>query len=218
MDKHLTTLIQRYPDLSDLVPVLHEVFSLWRDSFAAGHKSLICGNGGSASDSEHIVGELMKGFLLKRPVDLSFSNEAKTQFGEHGDYLASHLQGALPAISLNSHQSLLTAFANDVAFDMVYAQQVYGYGQPGDVLVALSTSGNAQNVANAVRVAKLRSLVTIGFTGRDGGKLAGLCDVTIQVPEQETYRIQERHIAIYHTLCIMLEETFFGECLREVNG
>lgn len=218
MDRHLTALIRRYPDLSELVPVLNEVFCLWRDSFAAGNKSLICGNGGSASDSEHIVGELMKGFLLRRPVDSAFLDKATAQFGEHGNYLASNLQGALPAISLTSQQSLLTAFANDVAFDMAYAQQVYGYGQPGDVLVALSTSGNAQNVVHAVQVAKLRSLVTIGFTGRDGGKLAGLCDVTIQVPEDETYRIQERHIAIYHTLCIMLEETFFGECLQEVNA
>lgn len=209
MDKHLVTLVNRYPDLEVLVPDLEKAFSLWRASFAAGKKSLICGNGGSAADSEHIVGELMKGFLRKRPVDSSFAKLAQDKFGEHGVYLANHLQGALPAISLTSQQSLLTAYGNDVAFDMAFAQQVYGYGEPGDVLVALSTSGNAQNVINAVKVAKLTSLVTIGFTGKDGGELAKLCDVTIKVPEHETYRIQERHLAIYHSLCIMLEEAFF---------
>lgn len=209
MNKHLVTLVKRYPDLQDLGPDLEKAFTLWRDSFASGHKTLICGNGGSAADSEHIVGELMKGFLRKRPVESDFAKQAKGQFGEHGNYLTSHLQAALPAISLNSQHSLLTAYGNDVAFDMAYAQQVYGYGQPGDVLVALSTSGNAPNVVNAVQVAKLRSLVTIGFTGSTGGELGQLCHVTIKVPDHETYRIQERHLAIYHSLCIMLEEAFF---------
>ncbi len=209
MKKHLDTLIARYPDVSGLVTDLERAFSLWRDSFASGHKTLICGNGGSAADSEHIVGELMKGFLRKRPVAEEFTRQAEATFGEHGVYLASHLQGALSAISLNSQQSLLTAYSNDVAFDMAYAQQVYGYGRTGDVLLALSTSGNAQNVVNAVQVAKLRSLRTIAFTGSPGGKLATLCDVVIKVPDHKTYRIQERHLAIYHTLCIMLEESFF---------
>lgn len=209
MTKHLEILIKRYPDLSDLVTDLERAFNLWRESFASGHKTLVCGNGGSAADNEHIVGELMKGFLHKRPVDEEFANKARAEFGEYGAYLAANLQGALPAISLNSQLSLLTAYGNDVAFDMAYAQQVYGYGKPGDVLLALSTSGNAQNVVNAVQVAKLCSLVTIGFTGSSGGKLAELCDVAIKVPDDETYRIQERHMAIYHTLCIMLEEAFF---------
>lgn len=209
MNKHLKTLASRYPDLEAILPELEQAFDLWHASFAAGKKTLICGNGGSAADSEHIVGELMKGFVRRRPVDSEFTQLAQSQFGEHGIYLAEHLQGALPAISLTSQKSLLTAFSNDVAFDMAYAQQVYGYGEPGDVLVALSTSGNAQNVINAAQVAKLKSLVTIGFTGSDGGELKDICDVTIKVPEQETYRIQERHLAIYHALCLMLEESFF---------
>lgn len=211
MSKHLATLITRYPDLETLLDDLEQAFRLWRDSFAAGHKTLVCGNGGSAADSEHIVGELMKGFLRKRPVSNEFKDLAETSFGEQGTYLAYHLQGALPAISLTSQQGLITAFGNDVAFDLVYAQQVYGYGRPRDVLVALSTSGNSQNVVQALRVAKLRSLVTIGFTGCSGGQMEKLCDVTIRVPDTETYRIQERHLAIYHTLCIMLEEAFFEQ-------
>ena len=211
MNKHLDSLIQRYPDLAPLRHDLEKAFNLWYGSFASEGKTLICGNGGSAADSEHIVGELMKGFVRKRPVGADFIKEAASQFGDHGNYLASHLQGALPALSLSSHQSLLTAYGNDVAFDMAYAQQVYGYGKPGDVLVALSTSGNAENVINAAQVARLRSLVVIGFTGSRGGALASLCDVAIRVPDHETYRIQERHQAIYHTLCIMLEEAFFDK-------
>lgn len=209
MFKHLETLVARYPDLESCLPQIDRAFGLWKESFASGCKTLVCGNGGSAADSEHIVGELMKGFLLKRPVNKGFVQQAEERFGQHGTYLATHLQGALPAISLTSQQGLISAYGNDVAFDMAYAQQVYGYGRPGDVLVGLSTSGNSKNVVHAIQVAKLRSLVTIGFTGRGGGQMADLCDVTIRVPDTETYRIQERHSAIYHTLCIMLEEAFF---------
>jgi D-sedoheptulose 7-phosphate isomerase len=210
MNKHLELLVERYPDLRECLEDLLQAFAIWKDSFASGHKTLVCGNGGSASDSEHIVGELMKGFLQKRPVGQDLFHEAEALYGDHGKYLASHLQGALPAISLNSQLSLLTAFGNDVAFDMVYAQQVYGYGQPGDVLVALSTSGNSRNVLHAVQVAKLRGLKVISFTGERGGSISELSDVTIRIPDHETYRIQERHLAIYHTLCIMLEEEFFS--------
>lgn len=209
MKKHIEALILRYPDLKDISSDLEKAFDIWQMSFATGNKTLVCGNGGSASDSEHIVGELMKGFLSRRPLDDDLREQMQTAYGDHGIYLANHLQGALPAISLSSQLGLLTAYGNDVAFDMVYAQQVYGYGQPGDVLVGLSTSGNSANVVHAVQIAKLRSVRTIGFTGSGGGKLAELCDVTIKVPDDETYRIQERHLAIYHTLCIMLEETFF---------
>ena len=209
MSKHLELLITRYPDLEPCLQDIEHAFGLWRSSYANGNKTLVCGNGGSAADAEHIVGELMKGFLLQRPVSGSFADKAFDTFGEEGRYIASHLQGALPAISLTSQQSLLTAFGNDVAFDMVYAQQVYGYGRAGDVLIALSTSGNAPSMIRAVPVARLQSMISIGFTGKSGGKMLDVCDVTIRVPDEETYRIQERHIAIYHTLCIMLEEAFF---------
>lgn len=211
MLNHINVLITRYPDLEPCRDQIERAFILWKDSFTAGRKTLVCGNGGSASDSEHIVGELMKGFVKKRPLGMEFAQEAKSMFGASGEYLAANLQGALPAISLTSQQSLITAIGNDTCYDLVYAQQVYGYGKAGDVLVAMSTSGNAKNVIHAAQVAKLKSMVTIGFTGRDGGELAELCDVTIKVPDIETYRIQERHLAIYHTLCLMLEEAFFSQ-------
>lgn len=209
MHEQLEVLIKRYPDLRDCALDLQQAFELWKESFVMGHKTLVCGNGGSAADSEHIVGELMKGFLQKRPVEEGFFRAAENLFAEHGRYLANHLQGALPAISLASQVSLLTAFGNDVTFDMIYAQQVYGYGQSGDVLVALSTSGNALNVLHAAQVAKLRGLKVLGFTGSSGGRLREVCDVIIRVPDSETYRIQECHLAIYHTLCSMLEEEFW---------
>lgn len=211
MNKHLELMISRCPELDACVADLEEAFQLWRGSFASGYKTLVCGNGGSAADGEHIVGELMKGFLLERPLGGAFFKQAVEAFGDHGRYLASHLQGALPTISLSSHTGLVTAFGNDVTFDTVYAQQVYGYGVPGDVLIALSTSGNSKNVINAIQVATLRGLVTIGFTGSSGGQMADLCDVTIRAPHQETYRIQECHQAMYHTLCAMLEEAFFEQ-------
>jgi D-sedoheptulose 7-phosphate isomerase len=174
-----------------------------------GGKLLICGNGGSAADSEHIVGELMKGYLSKRPLPDPVRQRFSAVFPDDGAYLADHLQGALPAISLVSQSSLLTAFANDVAADLIFAQQVYGYGRPGDVLLAISTSGNAANVVRAIQVARVQGLKSIGLTGRDGGALKTLCDLAIRVPADTTPTIQEYHIAVYHTLCALLEEEFF---------
>ena len=171
---------------------------------------MICGNGGSAADSEHISGELLKGFYLKRPVTAEFEQKLARIYPEEAEYLTSHLQGALPAISLVSQVSFITAFANDVAADMIFAQQVFAYGQPGDVLVALSTSGNARNVAHAVRVAKAKEVKTVSLTGKTGGLLGTLSDITVKVGWELTPDIQERHQAIYHTLCAMLEERFFS--------
>jgi D-sedoheptulose 7-phosphate isomerase len=214
-DKHivkyslLEALITKYPELNECVPSIIEAFEFLKVTYHQGGKVLICGNGGSASDSEHIVGELMKGFMSKRPL----SNERRQQFLQHfpeeGNFLANHLQGALPAISLVSHSALITAYANDVSAEMIFAQQVYGYGKSGDTVVGLSTSGNSANVVRAMQVAKVLGLRTIGLTGRSGGKLNELCDVTIRVPWERTPDIQERHLPIYHTLCIMLEEEFF---------
>lgn len=206
----LKKLIITYPDLTNTASQIREAFELWNNSFAQGHKTLVCGNGGSAADSEHIVGELMKGFMLKRSLPPEEQALLEQEHGELGVYLGHHLQGALPTISLVSQTSLISAFANDVAADVVFAQQVYGYGQPGDVLVGLTTSGNSANVLHAMRVAKTKGLVTIGFTGSDGGKMKDLCDVTIRVPSRSTPNIQERHLAIYHTLCAMLEQEFFA--------
>ncbi len=203
-------LITTYPDLTNTAPQIGEAFELWKNSFDQGHKTLVCGNGGSAADSEHIVGELMKGFMLKRTLPTEERALLEREYGEIGAYLGRHLQGALPTISLVSQTSLISAFTNDVAADLVFAQQVYGYGQPGDVLVGLSTSGNSANVLNALRVAKIKGLVTIGFTGADGGKMKELCNVTIRVPYHSTPDIQERHLAVYHTLCALLEQAFFA--------
>lgn len=178
--------------------------------FCQGGKLLICGNGGSASDCEHIVGELMKGFILPRQLPDSVKEKITTAWPAQGDYLCNHLQGALPAISLVSHTSLSTAFINDVAADMVFAQQVYGYGKPGDMLLALSTSGNATNVANAVRIAEICSMETISITGSKGGELAHLANYPIRLPAEKTYRIQEMTLVVYHCLCAMLEMEIFS--------
>ncbi|MEX2540988.1 MAG: SIS domain-containing protein [Trueperaceae bacterium] len=204
-------LIARYPELDECVPDIHGAFSLLEACFEKGGKTLICGNGGSAADCEHVVGELMKGFLTRRELPDEMRARFTDAFPAEGDYLADHLQGALPAISLVSHSGLITAYSNDVAADMIYAQQVYGYGRQEDVLIAISTSGRSVNILNAVRVARSLNLATIGFTGRGGGVLAELCDVAVRVPEDETLKIQERHLPIYHALCTMLEQAFFPD-------
>jgi D-sedoheptulose 7-phosphate isomerase len=171
---------------------------------------LICGNGGSAADSEHVVGELMKGYRSLRPVPGAVRQRLVSASPEHGHYLADHLQGALPTISLVSQTSLITAFANDVAPDMIFAQQVYGYGREGDVVIGISTSGNSSNVVNAIEVGRALGLHTIGFTGHGGGRMKSLCDATVCVPFQNTADVQERHLPIYHVLCEMLEDAFFS--------
>ncbi len=209
-DDLLHTLVSRYPELTACLPDIQAAFDLLRATFQRGGKVLVCGNGGSAADSEHIVGELMKGYRLPRPLPEAARRRILEAWPEEGAYLADHLQGALPAISLVSQSALLSAFANDVAADMVYAQQVYGYGRPGDALIAISTSGNAANVLHAVEVGRALGLGTIGLTGREGGRLKAVCDVTIRVPADSTPAIQERHLPIYHTLCALLEEAFFA--------
>jgi D-sedoheptulose 7-phosphate isomerase len=209
MHTALSILLDKQPDLRSCVSDIQAAFDMLAITYRAGGKLLICGNGGSAADSEHIVGELMKGFLSKRPLPDTIRQRFTNAFPDDGAYLADHLQGALAAISLVSQTSLLTAFANDVAADMVFAQQVYGYGRHGDALLAISTSGNAANVVAAIQVARVGGLHTVGLTGRSGGKLRKLCDIAICVPADTTTAIQEYHIAVYHALCTMLEEEFF---------
>ncbi len=173
-------------------------------------KILICGNGGSASDSEHIVGELMKGFLLKR----NLPEDEKRRFHElkeEGVILAEKLQRGILAISLNSQTSLMTAVANDTSYDMVFAQQVYAYGQAGDVLIAMTTSGNSKNVVNAAITAKVLKMSVIGITGSRPGKLGDICDVCLSLPAEETYLVQELTLPVYHTLCAILENQLFGQ-------
>ena len=209
MHTALSILLDKQPDLKSCTADIQTAFETLAAVYRGGGKLLICGNGGSAADSEHIVGELMKGFLSKRPLPDMIRQRFTNAFPDDGAYLADHLQGALPAISLVSQTSLLTAFANDVAADMIFAQQVYGYGRPGDGLLAISTSGNAANVVAAIQVAHVCGLRTVGLTGRSGGKLRKLCDIAICVPVDATTIIQEHHIAVYHALCTMLEEEFF---------
>ena len=203
-------LISTYPELERCAADIQAAFEALRASFRRGGKLLTCGNGGSAADAEHIVGELMKGYLLKRPVPEDIRTKLVSLSPEHGDYLASHLQGGLPAISLVSQTSLLSAIANDTAADMAYAQQVYAYGRDGDALFGISTSGNARNVIHAMQVARALGLQTIGLTGPTGGVLKPFCDVCICVPAESTPAIQERHLPIFHVLCAMLEEEFFA--------
>jgi D-sedoheptulose 7-phosphate isomerase len=211
MDYPLLNLFRKYPDLEVCSADIQHGYDLLRRSFAAGGKLLVCGNGGSAADSEHIVGELMKGYLLPRRIPESLRQQLEETCPEQGSYLADHLQGALPAISLVSQTGLISAFSNDVAADMAFAQQVYGYGRPGDTLLGISTSGSSPNVLRAFQVAHALGLHTLGLTGQSGGELRSLCNVTICVPWQQTADIQERHMAVYHTLCAMLEQAFFCE-------
>lgn len=209
MEKELRKLTSRYPDLNSCKEEIKQVAEMLINCYRHGGKLLICGNGGSAADAEHIVGELMKGFTLARPVDQSFKEKLLQDHPAEGEYLTQHLQQALPAISLVSHSALMTAFANDVAADMIFAQQVYGYGEKNDVVLGLSTSGNSKNVVNAMKVAKSMGLKTVGLTGKNGGALREICDLTICVPYEKTLKVQERHLPIYHTLCIILEKEFF---------
>lgn len=203
-------LISRYPELDACASDVQVAFEILRACFRSGGKALTCGNGGSAADAEHIVGELMKGYLLKRPVPEAMRARLISASPQNGEYLADHLQRGLPAISLVSQTSLLSAIANDTAADMAYAQQVYAYGNEGDALIGISTSGNARNVIHAMQVARALGLHTVGLTGATGGALKPLCEVCICVPAENTTAIQERHLPIFHVLCAMLEEEFFA--------
>lgn len=208
--KHIDTLINRYPNLIVCKDSVIKSYEILEGSYSKGGKLLVCGNGGSASDSEHIVGELMKEFKLKRKVYAAQAEIMKTIDLELGTTLAEHLQGALPAITLTAHSSLITAFMNDSEPVLVFAQQVNGYGNPEDVFMGISTSGNSANVLYAAITAKARGLKVIGLTGAKENRLMKFADVCICVPETQTYKIQELHLPVYHCLCLMLEDKFFG--------
>lgn len=210
MEEQLNILLERYPQLSVCKADIRKAYELLEAAYQNGRKLLVCGNGGSASDSEHIVGELMKEFKLKRKVFSDHAAMLKAIDPELGQVLADHLQGALPAISLTGHSSLQTAYMNDAVPELVFAQQVNGYGKHGDVFLGISTSGNSKNVLYAAVNAKAKGLMVIGLTGAKENKLMKFADVCIRVPETETYKIQELHLPVYHALCLMLEEKFFG--------
>lgn len=202
-------LMQRYKCLRQC-PIKEAVNEII-DCYKLKNKLLVCGNGGSAADSLHIVGELMKGFLLPRKLDKKKVEQIATLFPETAQYLIDNLQRPLPAISLVSETAFLTAYANDKAPDLSFAQQVLGYGNDGDVLIAVSTSGNSNNVIYAAQIAKVQGMKVISLTGSKGGKLRELSDILINVPSDETFIIQEFHLSVYHALCAAVENELYGE-------
>ena len=208
VEKIFNTFFEDYPALSVCKNDVKSVYEILENTYKNNGKILVCGNGGSAADCEHIVGELMKGFRLSRPLE----NADVTPFLKYdgGEKIARGLQKGLPAISLVSHTGLMTAFLNDCDPGLVFAQQVFGYMNECDTLIALSTSGNSENVVNAVITAKAKNGKTVAVTGKTGGKLLSLCDAIIKLPSADTAKIQELTLPIYHTLCAMLEEEFFG--------
>lgn len=210
VERHLDLLSERYPTLKKVKNEIAEAYSVIADCYQNGGKLLIAGNGGSAADAEHIVGELMKSFVLNRKLDSAFEKELLRISPESGAVLAEHLQGALPAIALDGHMSLSTAYMNDCEPLLCFAQQVNGYGNKGDVFWGISTSGNSKNVLYAATVARAKGMKVIGLTGEKDSSLSALADVCIKAPQKETYMVQELHLPIYHCLCLMLEERFFG--------
>ena len=206
----LDLLIKRYPELAPVENKIAGVFEIMRECYENGGKLVIGGNGGSCSDAEHIVGELMKGFCSLRPLNDDMKKKLVEIDAEIGAQLAQNLQKGLPAVALSSHPALNTAFLNDVSGDMMYAQQVNSIATDKDVLLAMTTSGNAKNLRYAAVTAKAKGMKVVALTGKNGGVMNSLADVNVIVPNDETYQIQELHLPIYHCLCLMLEEHFFG--------
>lgn len=203
----LHSLIVRYPDMKTCEAEVRVSIDLLIEAFKNGRKLLVCGNGGSAADSEHTVGELMKSFRFKRPVDSSFLDAYRETNGGEAPLW---LEGALPAISLVSQVALSTAFGNDEAAVGVFAQQVYGYGEEGDILLAISTTGNSANVVEAAKVARAKGVKVIGLTGSRESALSQLCSVCVRVPRDEVFQVQELHLPVYHCLCACVEAEIFG--------
>ena len=208
--KHVDLLVERYPKLAVCRDDIIKAYEIMEEAYVNDHKLLIAGNGGSAADSEHIAGELMKRFKTPRPVPSEFSQKLKEIDPVRGENLSKNLERGLMAIPLVAHEALTTAYINDVDGLGVFAQQLYGFGRPGDVFLGISTSGNSKNVMSATVVARALGIKVIGLTGESGGELAKVADVSIRVPETETYMIQELHLPVYHCLCLMLEDRFFG--------
>lgn len=209
--QYIDLLILRYPQLIVAKDCIVEAYQILEESYTNDGKLLVAGNGGSAADAEHIVGELMKGFVNPRKLETEYSDALITVNKEQGRVLSENLQGALPAIALDGHLALTTAYMNDCEPLLCFAQQVNGYGRKSDVFLGISTSGNSKNILYAATVAKAKGMKVIGLTGEKDSKLSEISDTCIQVPETETYKIQELHLPVYHCLCLMLEDTFFGK-------
>ena len=207
--KLIAGLTERYPALSVIETALAEAVETLIRSFGSGGRLLVCGNGGSAADSLHIVGEMMKQFSIKRPLPVEFAERLK-EVGPDAEYIAANLQPTLETIALVGSVAFDSAYANDCATDLCFAQQAYGYGRPGDVLLAITTSGNSKNVLYAAQVARAKGMKVIGLTGEGGGKLAPLCDTLIAVPSSVTHYVQEYHLPVYRTICLAVEQEFFA--------
>lgn len=207
----LNELIERYPRLLDCKDSIYQAYEILKNSYIEGGKLLIAGNGGSAADSQHIVGELMKSFKICRPLKKDIAEKIRAIDAERGSLIVDSLESPLPAISLVAHSALTTAYLNDVGARGIFAQQVLGYGNFKDVFLGISTSGNSDNIVDAAIVAKSKGLAVISLTGISGGFISKYSDVCIKVPEKETFKVQELHLPIYHCLCLMLELYFF-EC------
>ena len=211
LEKHIDLLFTRYPVLANAKQSIVDAYLILEETYNNGGKLLIAGNGGSAADSEHIVGELMKGFKLPRKVTEEFADKLIGASSELGPVLTANLQGALPAIALDGHFALSTAYMNDCEPLLCFAQQVNGFGKQGDAFLGISTSGNSKNILYAATVAKAKGMKVIGLTGAKESKLSAFADVCVRVPETETYMVQELHLPVYHCWCLMLEDRFFGK-------
>ena len=208
---HIKLLTERYEKLKCIEEDVRTVTDVLIKAYENGNKLLICGNGGSCADAGHIAGELMKGFLKKRPLSQEEKNKLKEKAPELSDDTLNKLQKGLPTVVLSDLNALNTAFSNDVDPNLIYTQQLFGLGKEGDVLLGISTSGNAKNVAETVKLAKAMGITTIGLTGGMGGFLKENCDYSITVPEKETFKVQELHLPVYHAICAQCEEHFFKE-------
>lgn len=217
MHEEIRNLGTRHPCLVPVLDDVQRMFLVLAGGFSSGGKLLLCGNGGSAADCDHIVGELMKPFRLPRPLTPEFRDRLEWQ-GAEGKALASALRGGLPAVSLTGHPALSLAVANDMHADLVFAQQVVALGRPGDILFGISTSGGSANVIHAFRAAKARGMRTVALTGAGGGRLVELADAAVRVPATVTPEIQELHLPVYHSLCVALEACFFGGSAGAVTG
>ena len=211
LEKHIDLLIERYPKLKSCRNSIIDAYFIMEECYEYDGKLLIAGNGGSAADSEHIAGELMKRFKTPRPVSAEFATKLKEIDPIRGENLSQNLECGLMAIPLVAHEALSTAYINDVDGLGVFAQQLFGFGRKGDVFLGISTSGNSKNVLSATVVARALGIKIIGLTGENGGELSQVSDVAVKVPETETYMIQELHLPVYHCWCLMLEEKFFGK-------
>ncbi len=217
LEKHINLLIKRYPSLFSVRQDIIDAYLVMEECYEHDGKLLIAGNGGSAADSEHIAGELMKRFKIPRPVTPEMAAKLKAIDAVRGTNLSENLEQGLMAIPLVAHEALSTAYINDVDGLGVFAQQLFGFGRPGDVFLGISTSGNSKTVMSATVVARALGIKVIGLTGANGGELSSIADVVVRVPETETYKIQELHLPVYHCWCLMLEDKFFGKVSQNIQ-